>query len=55
MGRECVSDEMVGVTNGKVLAFGAIEVQLPIFGPAGADVSGVLENILAAMSLMPSA
>ncbi len=33
-----VSDEMKGVTNGKVLAFGRVEVQLPIFGPAGAAV-----------------
>ncbi len=38
MGREGVCDEMGGVTNGKVLAFGGVEVQLPIFGPAGADV-----------------
>ncbi len=38
MGKEGVSDEMVGVTNGKVLAFGGVEIQLPIFGPAGADV-----------------
>ncbi len=29
MGREGVSDEMGGVTNGKVLAFGGVEVQLP--------------------------
>ncbi len=47
MGREGVSGEMVGVTNGKVLAFGAVEVQLPTSGPAGADVKGVLENIMA--------
>ncbi len=32
MGREDVSDEMRGVTNGKVLAFGGVVVQLPIFG-----------------------
>ncbi len=38
MGRDCVSDEKEGVTNGKVLAFGGVEVQLPIFGPAGVDV-----------------
>ncbi len=38
MGRESVSDEMGGVTNGKVLAFGGVEVLLPIFGPAGAAV-----------------
>ncbi len=43
MGREGVSDEMGGVTNGKVLAFGGVEVQLPICGPAGAAVKGVLE------------
>ncbi len=36
-----------GVTNGKVLAFGGVGVQLPIFGPAGAAVKGVLENIVA--------
>ncbi len=35
IGREGVSDDMGGVTNGKVLAFGGVEVQLPIFGPAG--------------------
>ncbi len=35
---EGVSDEMGGVTNGKVLAFGGVEVQLPIFGPASAVV-----------------
>ncbi len=34
MGREGISDGMGGVTNGKVLAFGGVEVQLPIFGPA---------------------
>ncbi len=38
MGRASVSDEIGGVTNGKVLAFGGVEVQLPISGPAGADV-----------------
>ncbi len=38
MGREGVNDEMGGVTNGKVPAFGGVEVQLPISGPAGADV-----------------
>ncbi len=36
-----------GITNGNVLAFGGVEVQLPIFGPADADVKGVLENIMA--------
>ncbi len=36
-----------GVTNGRVLPFGGVEVQLPIFGPAGAAVKGVLENIMA--------
>ncbi len=34
MGREGISDEMRGVNNGKVLAFGGVEVQPPIFGPA---------------------
>ncbi len=29
MGRERASDEMGGVTNGKLLAFGWVEVQLP--------------------------
>ncbi len=38
MGREGVSDDMGGATNGKVLAFGGVEVQLSISGPAGADV-----------------
>ncbi len=38
MGREDVSDEMGGVSNGEVLAFGGVEVQLPISGPVGADV-----------------
>ncbi len=47
MGLEGVSDEMGGFTNGKVLAFGGTEVQLSIPGPAGADVEGVLENIMA--------
>ncbi len=37
-GLEGVSDEMGGVTNRKVLAFGGVEVQLSIFGPAGAVV-----------------
>ncbi len=46
MGREEVGDEMKGVTIGKVLVFGGVEVQRPIFGPAGADVKGVLENIM---------
>ncbi len=36
-----------GVTDGKVLAFGGVKVQLPIFGPASAAVWGVLENIMA--------
>ncbi len=35
MGRE--GDETGGVTNGTVLAFGGVEVQLPIFKPTGAD------------------
>ncbi len=47
MGQEGVSDEMGGVTNGKVLAFSGVEVQLLISGPAGADVKGVLENTMA--------
>ncbi len=38
MGREGVNDEVEGVNNGKVLAFGGVEVQLSIFGPAGAVV-----------------
>ncbi len=38
MGREGASDETGGVTNGKVLTFGGVEVQLPIFGQAGAAV-----------------
>ncbi len=38
---------MGGVTNGEVLAIGGVEVQLPIFGPTGADDYGVLENIMA--------
>ncbi len=38
MGQEDVSDEMGGFTNGKVLAFGGLEAQLPISGPAGDDV-----------------
>ncbi len=46
-GREGVSDEMGVVTNGKVLALGGVEVQLPIFGPDSAAAKGVLENIMA--------
>ncbi len=46
MGREGVIDEMRGGTTGKALSFGGVEVQLSIFGPAGTDVSGVLEDIL---------
>ncbi len=38
MGQEDVSDEMGGFTNGKMLAFGGVEAQLPISGPTGADV-----------------
>ncbi len=40
MGLEGVSDEMGGggISNGKVLVFGGIEVQLPISGSVGADV-----------------
>ncbi len=40
MVREGVSDEMGGVKNGKVLAFGGVEVQLPISGTAGAGSFG---------------
>ncbi len=47
MGREGISDEMGGVTSGKVLVNGGAEVQLPSFGPVGTDVYGVLENIMA--------
>ncbi len=47
MRRESASDEMWGVTSGKVFAFGGVEVQLPIFGPTGAGVKGVLENTMA--------
>ncbi len=47
MGREGVSDEIEGVTKRNVLAFGGVEVQLPITGLAVADVKGVLENIMA--------
>ncbi len=36
-----------GVTNGKVLAFGGVVVQLPISGQAGADVLRIFENIMA--------
>ncbi len=39
-----------GVTNGKVLAFSGVGVRLPISGPAGADVCGVLEIIMAISS-----
>ncbi len=45
---------MGGVTDGKVLAFGGVEVQLPIFGIDSAAVKEVLENIMA-MSLTSSA
>ncbi len=37
---------MGGVTDGKVLAFGGVEVQLAIFGPDSAAVKGVLDNIM---------
>ncbi len=49
---------MGGVTDGKVFAFGGVEVQLPIFGLNSAAVKGVLENSMAvsgAMSLTSSA
>ncbi len=38
---------MGAVTDGKVLALGGVEVQLPIFGPDSAAAKGVLENIMA--------
>ncbi len=38
MGREGVHDEIGVITIWMVLAFGGVEVQLPISGPAGADV-----------------
>ncbi len=38
---------MGGVTDAKVLAFGGVEVQLPILRPASTVVKGVLENIMA--------
>ncbi len=38
---------MGGVTDGKALAFGGVEVQLPIFGPDSAAVEGVLDDIMA--------
>ncbi len=47
MGREGLSDEMGGITIGKVLAFGGVEVQLPTLGPDSAAVKGVLDNIMA--------
>ncbi len=37
-GPEGERDEIGGVTDGKVLAYGGVEVQLPIFGPASAAV-----------------
>ncbi len=46
-GRKGVSDEMGGITHDKVLTFGGIVVLLPISGPAGADVTGGSENIMA--------
>ncbi len=30
---------LVGLWDGRVLAFGGVEVRLPIFRPAGADVT----------------
>ncbi len=38
MGRKDISNEIGEVTNGKVLAFDEVEVQLSIFGPAGANI-----------------
>ncbi len=58
MEREGVSYEMGEALNGKVLACGGVEVQLPTFGPNEAGVLGVLESIMAvtgAMSLTSSA
>ncbi len=36
---------MGGVTDGKMLAFGGVGVQLPIFGPDSAAVKGVLNEV----------
>ncbi len=36
-----------GITNGKVLVFGGIEVQLPISGPVGVELEGAWEKIMA--------
>ncbi len=38
---------MGGVTDGKALAFGGVDVQLLIFGPVSAATKGVLKNIMA--------
>ncbi len=46
-GQKGVSDENGGVTNRKVLSLSGVEVQLPMFGPAGTDVKGISENIIA--------
>ncbi len=49
---------MGGVTNGNVLAFGGVDVQLPMFGPAGADVKEfwrISWQFRGAMSLTSSA
>ncbi len=46
MRRQGLSDEMGGITIGKVPAFGGVKVQLRISRPAGADVLGILENIM---------
>ncbi len=49
MGREVYVTKWGVGTNGKVIAFGGFEAQLPILGPAGADVWRVFENIMAVM------
>ncbi len=51
MGQEGERDETGGVTNWKVCTFDGVEVQLQIYGPAGAEVEGVLENIMAGRHL----
>ncbi len=58
MGRNGVSDEIRGITNGKVLTFDGIEAQLPISGPVGGDVLRIVETIVVisgAMSITSSA
>ncbi len=50
MRRDGVSDEVGGVNNRKVLAFGGVEVLLPILGPAGAANKRVFESLREAVS-----